>query len=101
MPKNSYVACTIKRIMKITSWTGNILTGEESEKITETRERLCAHPLFDPDERQTGVCNSCAKGHSVRGNKFANKAERERAVKSRPVPEGWSKVETGIGNTTA
>jgi hypothetical protein len=100
MPTNSYAACTIKRIMKITSYRMDMLTGALSDEVTETRERLCATPLFHPDERQTGICNSCAKGFSVEGNIFANEVERERAAKSRPVPEGWSKVETGIGNAT-
>lgn len=73
-----HTSCTITRtfVRKTYSFV-DLKTPISAETVTEP----CATPLFSEDEATTGVCRSCARGWEVPNNRFANEAERERALK--------------------
>jgi hypothetical protein len=57
----------------------NIFTGEVSgvEKVTWATE-ACSSPLFGND-REAGICSSCAKGWQVPGSRLASQVTLEQA----------------------
>jgi hypothetical protein len=71
--------CTIIRTFDRIHGTLNIGTGETKENSRETVTEACSVPLFGKETKR-GVCRACAKGWEVPDNRFANAAERERAL---------------------
>jgi hypothetical protein len=56
-------SCHVERTRKVTHYTLNMMTGEQSPPLSEEmRTGPCNTPLFRDDERRCGVCASCAKG---------------------------------------
>jgi hypothetical protein len=56
-------SCHVERTCKVTHYTMNMITGERSGPLSEeTVTKPCGTPLFGDDERDRGVCRSCADG---------------------------------------
>ncbi len=77
MKKSQSTHCTIKRIVTVQHSTFNLRTGKRTKGKTEVVTQECGTPLFG---EATGICRSCAQGWEVKGNRFASKAERARAI---------------------
>lgn len=74
-------ACTILRTCEITHGTMSMAPGGGYKKgKTEIVTEACGSPLFDDVRQASGVCRSCAEGWEVEGNKFANEAEKAKAL---------------------
>jgi hypothetical protein len=62
-------SCHVERTCKVTHYTMNMVTGEQSEPLSEEmRTKPCGTPLFGDDERDCGVCRSCAGGWTAPNN---------------------------------
>lgn len=72
--------CTIRRTVKVTHYRVNMATGKRTKGRSEIVTEPCGVPLFSDEHRRTGVCDSCAKGWDVEGNRFANAKEKARAT---------------------
>jgi len=73
--------CTIKRTFTSTSGSLNLTTGKLTLGYAKTVTAACGAPLFG-DDMKHGVCRACRQGWEVSGNRFANDAERARALAS-------------------
>lgn len=73
--KRKYIhSCPIMRVMRVTRYSLNINTGEQTLIGSEIETKPCATPTFGRP-----VCSSCATGWETDGNTFANDDERARA----------------------
>jgi hypothetical protein len=67
--------CTVIRRMLVTHSLLSLRTGESTETGSEWVTRACGSPLFNADERASGICKSCAKGwkhpHNYRADEEA------------------------------
>lgn len=73
-------SCTILRTSEVTHGTLSMNGGGYKKGKTEIVTEPCGTPLFDDVRKASGVCRSCANGWEVEGNKFANKAEKAKAL---------------------
>lgn len=74
-------ACTIRRTCVVTHGTLNMHTGDTHMDRRETVTKECGTPLFGRD-LERGICRGCAAGWEHPDNRFADDAERQRAVAS-------------------
>jgi hypothetical protein len=77
MPK-VFTSCVVEREVVVTHSTLDLFNGKRTIRATTTEIQPCGVPLFGDLERQTGICQSCAKGWSVDGN--------------RPTPKGLKTI---------
>lgn len=55
-------SCQQMRRKLVRLGTLNLATGETSTPDEEWRDEACGTPLFTEEERQSGICKSCAGG---------------------------------------
>lgn len=80
-----YTVCTVRRTVRVTHGTLNMVTGESTRGRTETVTQPCGTPLFAEEEHRQGICSSCREGWNQDGNAFACEAEARRATGSSEV----------------
>lgn len=73
-------SCGILRTFVVTHGTMEFGTGTIKMGRKETVTEIHNTPLFGDADRVHGVCRACRDGWEVPDNKFANEAERARAL---------------------
>lgn len=71
--------CTILRTVERKHFAD---IGDTQPTKVETVTERCGTPLFAGDNKEAGVCRSCAKGWEGDTNQFFNAAEKAKALQA-------------------